>query len=318
MRRALIAALALLMTACADRETRATGPAQAGPWVTVIAEPVSADPTRPDRTEFGRFRYAGGLALTAVNSGRLHGLSDLRALGDGRILAVSDEGDLFEGRLRLDAAGRLVGIDRTRITPLTGPSGASLGGKLEADSEGLALLGDGSRLVSLEQNHRILFYPAGGQPPRLANAPQASFPPNGGMEALSADPARGRDAYLVGGEESGELWSCTLATPCRSLGKVSKPLEFGLVAVTPLPAGGLAYMIRAWDPLRGSRIALILRDASGQEIDRLELSRPLLTDNFEGFDILPGKDGALRFLLVSDDNFSTEQRTLLLAFDWTP
>ena len=90
------------------------------------------------------------------------------------------------------------------------------------------------------------------------------------------------------------------------------------MAVTPLPAGGLAYMIRAWDPLRGSRIALILRDASGREIDRLELSRPLLTDNFEGFDILPGKDGALRILLVSDDNFSTEQRTLLLAFDWTP
>lgn len=138
------------------------------------------------------------------------------------------------------------------------------------------------------------------------------------MEALAADPARGRDAYLVGGEEQGELWSCTLATPCLSIGKVAKPLEFGLVAVTPLPAGGLAYMIRAWDPLRGSRIALVLRDASGREFDRLELSRPLLTDNFEGFDILPGKDGDLRFLLVSDDNFSTEQRTLLLAFDWKP
>ena len=138
------------------------------------------------------------------------------------------------------------------------------------------------------------------------------------METLAADPARGPDAWLVGGEESGELWTCTLQTPCRSLGALPKPFEFGLVAVTPLPGGGLAYMIRAWDPLRGARIALILRTADGTEIDRLELSRPLLVDNFEGVDVLPGKDGALRFLLVSDDNFSAEQRTLLLAFDWKP
>jgi hypothetical protein len=77
-------------------------------------------------------------------------------------------------------------------------------------------------------------------------------------------------------------------------------------------------MIRAWDPLRGARIALILRNAAGAEVGRLELARPLTTDNFEGVDVLPGKDGGLRFLLASDDNFSTEQRTLLLAFDWKP
>ncbi|MCA4915538.1 MAG: hypothetical protein ING85_02735, partial [Phenylobacterium sp.] len=63
---------------------------------------------------------------------------------------------------------------------------------------------------------------------------------------------------------------------------------------------------------------LILRNAAGAEIDRLELGRPLTTDNFEGVEVLPGKEGGLRFLLASDDNFSTEQRTLLLAFDWTP
>ena len=324
----LIAGLALLVSACADTTSPTAGPVQAspvqagpvqsGPWVTVTATPVAADPSRPERTDFGRFRYAGGLALTASDSSRLHGLSDLRALGDGRILAVSDEGDLFEARLRLDAAGRLVGLDRTRITPLAGPSGGPLGGKLEADAEGLALLRNGDRLVSLEQRHRILLYPADGRPPRQVNSPDAAFPPNAGMETLAADPARGPDAWLVGGEESGELWTCTLQTPCRSLGALPKPFEFGLVAVTPLPGGGLAYMIRAWDPLRGARIALILRTADGTEIDRLELSRPLLVDNFEGVDVLPGKDGALRFLLVSDDNFSAEQRTLLLAFDWKP
>ena len=318
MRTLLIAALALLATACADRSVRATGPIQSGPWVTVAAEPVAADPTRPERTEFGRFRYAGGLALTATDSNRLHGLSDIRLLPDERLLGVTDEGDLFEARLRLDPAGRLAGLDRARITPLQGEGGGPLGGKLEADAEGLALLRDGSRLVSFEQRHRILLYPADGRPPRVVNSPAATFPPNGGLEALSADPARGPDAWLAGGEESGELWTCTLRAPCRSLGTLAKPFEFGLVAVSPLPDGGLAYMIRAWDPLRGSRIALILRNAAGAEVDRLELARPLTTDNFEGFDVQPRKDGVLRFLLASDDNFSTEQRTLLLAFDWKP
>ena len=318
MRWVLIAALALLSAGCADRSVRSTGPVQAGPWITVAAEPVAADPTRPDRTDFGRFRYAGGLALTASDSNRLHGLSDIRVLSDNRILGVTDEGDLFEARLRFDGDGRLTGLDRARLTPLQAPGGGPLGGKLEADAEGLALLKDGSRLVSFEQRHRILLYPADGRPPRQVNSPDATFPPNGGLEALSADPARGADAWLAGGEESGEIWTCSLRAPCRSLGTLPKPFEFGLVAVTPLPDGGLAYMIRAWDPLRGSRIALILRNAAGAEVDRLELARPLTTDNFEGVDALPGKDGGLRFLLASDDNFSNEQRTLLLAFDWKP
>lgn len=318
MRWILIAALTLLTTACADRSVRATGPVQAGPWVTVVSEQVAADPTRPDRTDFGRFRYAGGLVLTATDSGRLHGLSDIRMVKGEQLVGVTDEGDLFEARLRLDAEGRLAGVDRVRITPLAGQNGGPLGGKLEADAEGLAILKDGSRLVSFEQRHRILRYTNDGRPPQEVNHPAVDFPANGGLEALSADPARGPDAWLAGGEESGELWTCSPRTPCRSLGNLPKPFEFGLVALTPLPDGGLAYMIRAWDPLRGARVALILRSAEGAEMDRLELGRPLTTDNFEGFDVLPGKNGGLRFLMVSDDNFSDQQRTLLLAFDWRP
>ena len=41
-------------------------------------------------------------------------------------------------------------------------------------------------------------------------------------------------------------------------------------------------------------------------------------DNFEGLAALPGKAGVVRFYLISDDNFSSSQRTLLLAFDWKP
>ena len=48
----------------------------------------------------------------------------------------------------------------------------------------------------------------------------------------------------------------------------------------------------------------------------MSLRRPLTVDNFEGLAAVPGQDGAIRFYVISDDNFSSRQRTLLLAFDW--
>jgi hypothetical protein len=41
-------------------------------------------------------------------------------------------------------------------------------------------------------------------------------------------------------------------------------------------------------------------------------------DNIEGVAVVRLPNGARRFYLVSDDNFEPGQRTLLMAFDWTP
>ena len=58
--------------------------------------------------------------------------------------------------------------------------------------------------------------------------------------------------------------------------------------------------------------------ADGSTIDEIRLASPLTVDNFEGVAGLPRPDGSVRFYLISDDNFSPAERTLLLAFDWTP
>ena len=79
----------------------------------------------------------------------------------------------------------------------------------------------------------------------------------------------------------------------------------------------MAWLLRAWDPVRGSRNALVIHDAGG-EIARMDMARPLTIDNFEAIAAVPAKDGSVRFYLLSDDNFQSSQRTLLLAFDWTP
>lgn len=316
-------ALALALAACAPPEAVAPLPAHpvaAGPGITVVAQPVPLDPHDPARLRLGDFTYAGGLALTSTDTARLHGLSDLKVYADGRLLAMGDEGDLLEARLVLDAAGRPTGLAHARLTTPLGEDGQPLSarGKAWSDSEGIAQLADGDRLISLEEHDRILLYRHGGGRPTLAPSPDVTFPFNLGMEGLAEDPAAGPDAYMVGAEASGETWVCRLSAGCAKGPTVAKGAEFGLSALQPLPGGGVAYLLRAFDPIRGVRIILRIVDARGATVDELKLDRSVTVDNFEGVAALPGPSGAIRFYLISDDNFSSAQRTLLLAFDWTP
>lgn len=316
---AVALAASLALGACTAQPPLPSHPVAAGPGITVRTTPVALGGYRaPDR--IGDFAYAGGLELTSSDTSRLHGLSDLKIWPDGRLLSVSDEGDLFEARIVLDASGRLTSVSDGRLSPLPGEDGQPLssGGKRESDSEGIAELADGERLVSLERDDRILLYPAGGGTPRRAPSPNVVFPDNLGMEALAADPASGPDAYIAGGEASGQTWVCRLGAGCRDSALVAKSEEFGLTAVAPLPGGGRAYLLRAFSVLQGVRVTLRVVGADGTTLDELKLAAPFTVDNFEGLAALPGRDGTIRFYLISDDNFSKLQRTLLLAFDWRP
>ncbi len=90
-----------------------------------------------------------------------------------------------------------------------------------------------------------------------------------------------------------------------------------MVAVDRLANGDAAWLFRAWDPVRGSRITLKILGPAG-EVARMDMAKPLTVDNLEGVSAVPGKNGAIRFYLLSDDNFSNSQKTILLAFDWKP
>ena len=147
--------------------------------------------------------------------------------------------------------------------------------------------------------------------------PTKSFPANGGIEALAADPEAGEDAYLVGAEVSGSTWSCRAAAACIQGPRVEKPEEFGLVAMRRLPRGQSAYLLRAYDDVRGVRVSLQIVDV-GKIVAHMDLTAPLTVDNFEGLGVVQRPDGGFRFYLISDDNASPSQRTLLLAFDWRP
>jgi len=314
-----LAATAALAACAPGPAPLPSAPLPAGPGIVVEAEPVALDPSDPARVRLGAFAWAGGLRLTSAQTSRLHGLSDLVVAADGRLASVSDDGgDVLDARLTLDAGGRLAGLADARLTVLAGEDGKPLQGKFESDAEGLAILPNGDRLVSFERHHRILLYPAAGGPPRPAPAPDEAFPENDGMEALAALPAAGPDAYVVGAESTGHTWTCRLSGGCVRGYAVDLPPAAGLVAAAPMPQGRIAWLTRAWSPLTGVRVTLTIRDARGAEVDGMVLAPPLSVDNFEGLAALPGEGGRVRFYLISDDNFSPTQRTLLFAFDWTP
>jgi hypothetical protein len=319
--RRLAAVLAgLLLAACGDRVADTPkGPVQAGPDITVRARPVPLNPRDPKQDRVGNFIYAGGLRLTSNQTSRLHGLSDLDVLADGRLISVGDEGDLLKAKVVLDTAGRLVGLTNARLTTLTGLDGKPLQGKDNRDSEGQALMPNGDLLVSFERHDRIWLYPADGSPPRPAPSPDAKFAYNEGMEALAPDPDHGPEAYFTGGETTGRTWSCTLTSACVEGAKIPLNWGFGLVAARRLPQGRTAWLLRAFNPITRSVIDLRITDAGGRVVDQMELRGPLTVDNFEGLGVVPAEagDGA-RFYVISDDNFSKSQRTLLLAFDWRP
>lgn len=284
--------------------------------IVVDTSRVPLDPRNAANITLGGFRFMGGLQLTS-KSERLHGLSDLDVNDRGRLTAVSDMGGLFEATIVLDSEGRLTGLADTTLVPLGGENGEPLVRKSTADAEGLAFLPNGDRLVSFEGTSRILLYPAAGGVPRRVPMPSIKFPSNGGMEALSADPDQGEDAYLVGHELTGDTWSCRVSMPeCVKGPTAPKVAFFGLVALRRLPAGQTAYLLRTVD--RELRNRIILWIVQGlTEVAKLDLAPPLNTDNFEGLAAMR-RGEAIRFYMVSDDNAAPHQRTLLFAFDWQP
>lgn len=323
MRRLWGAGLAIALAACAPAPKLPTAPVAAGPGITIRAEPVPEFEAGKTQVVVcadicGEWSYAGGLNLTSGDTSRLHGLSDLKLNGD-RLTAVSDEGDLLEARLVHDAAGAPTGLADARLASLVDLDGKPISGeKRRADAEGLAILANGDRLVSFERDHRIWLYPARGGPPRPAPSPAVAFPDNDGMEALAADPGRGPDAYVVGGEDDAQTWLCTVSRGCQDGPKLALPKDFALTAITRLSGGRTAWLLRAFDVIHGARAQLVVTDAAGRTIDQLRLERPATVDNMEGLAAVEGAGGKVRFYLLSDDNFAREERTLLLAYDWTP
>jgi len=303
--------------------------------VTVTAIPIDFDRDNPSRKQFGRLIWRGGVNLFG-KSPFFGGYSALFVDPSGEsLLAVSDAGTWL--RAEIDHDGRkLKGLTNATIGPILGRDGKPLAADRDRDSEGLALLqGDtskGTALVSFERNHRIL---------RYRFTPERFGPPRGSLRL----PAQTRRMNLNRGIEAlapiraGKLKGATVAFAERLLDKngnyrgwliggpapgaiVIKDLGgFDITDAAPLPDGGIVLLERRFRYSEG--IKMRIRRIAAKELKPgalitgdilLEARDTLNIDNMEAISAHRSRGGETILTLMSDDNFSPLQRTLLMQF----
>ena len=328
---ALVAALAIVPIHCGANASEAdTGGDPAFRPVDVSTAPVVYRTGQPGP---GRLRYRGGLVLTSPDS-RFGGLSGLGISADGRtILAVTDRGDWFKADLTYRES-RLAGLANGRMAPLRGSRAQVLPSRRWTDAEGLTMSDarlDGPVWVSFEQRHRIERYEIGrdGTNTRARRtrlpSPLDAMPRNSGVEALVRFGDRSRLAgallvltehpgsdgaipgHLIGGPDPGPLW-------------LASPGGYSATDAALLPDGDLVVLERRLGAVIDFSIRIRrIQESSirpGATLDGeilLEAGLASGIDNMEGIAV-HADDGEIRLTLVSDDNFSPLQRTLLLQF----
>lgn len=330
---ALFAALTLV--AACSTEAREPGPTTP---IEIEARAIPLNSDDPAVATIGKLRWRGGVVLTSRER-RFGGWSDLWVAPNGRSLhSISDEGSWLVAAIRYDNDGRLTGLGAATIGSLRGENGQLLSDKIETDAEGLARLPDGGWLVSFERDHRVLHYPPGdestgqglaGRPRRLTTPPEfRRQPANGGVEAMVALPDR---RTLLLSEEMSEKpgtvvgWIVDADANWRKFHYQTRDSDHRPTSLALLPDGDLVLLERAFDPLRGVRVAVkrvrlagVVPDAVVRGEELAWLRQPLAVDNLEGIAAGRGPRGETLLWLLSDDNFNPLQRTILLHFELMP
>jgi hypothetical protein len=319
--------------------------------IDVQATPLPLNPRDPAQAVVGRLRYMGGLHLTSSDP-RFGGLSGLR-WQDGQLLAVSDEGDFFRMTLE-EEDERLVGVRDVRMRRLTRPDGQPLSGKAESDAEALELEWSGpgcgppagpcAAIISFEGTNALWRYRLvdglpEGEPAEVDQSTEwrRALPHNGGVEGMAggwmvSEQLREPDGRAIGRLTEGLTHNGCSLEPCPGPPLSPGPSREVTMSLpvsddfSPTDAdrlsdqGAIIVLQRRYTPETGNAARVVrfrpgpdhaqqpVREIVGFET-LAELLPPLTLDNFEG---LAARG---RFIyIVSDNNFSPTQRTLLLKF----
>lgn len=316
-----------LLTGCnSGNDVDAGGPAA------IQARIISTFRPGSDQTRFGALEFLGGLELSSDNS-LLGAISAVRFRPDQRhFISVLDTGHWLTGAIERDDNGRLKGISDARIMPMIDRDGSTDAGKGSMDAEGLALRGD-HVLVSYEQYHRVDVYPDPGfeiSPPdgtMPLPIPRWQLRANRSLEALMIAP---QSSPLAGGavivaedslDDDGNMLAAVLDGPLQGRFTVRHYGGFDVSDGVFLPDGDLLLLERRFGLMHG--LGVRIRRIAGADIKPdavvdgkviFEASSRDQIDNMEGIDVFRAGDGSLHLVLVSDDNHSILQRSLMLEF----
>ncbi len=325
-RRAALAglgALALPRTAGAAEQTRFPIP--------VSARPVAAfEPRNPERRSFGVLQFRGGLVLSSGHP-RFGGFSGLARLNGGRdLVALTDRGYWLTARVS-SRDGRPTGLEDAEMAAILGASGRPFPRSGLFDTESLCIA-DGVAYVGIERKHEIARFDWARQGvearARAVPVPREfkRLPRNRGLEALGVVPSGPLRGALVAiaersGKEDEPTLGAILGGPQPGLFSVARHDGYDITDLAFLPSGDMLLLERWYQPLRGvgMRIRRIgARDIrpgallDGPRLIEADLGHEI--DNMEGLSVHLDQ-GRTVLTLISDDNFSFLQRTVLLEFE---
>jgi hypothetical protein len=328
-RRAALAglgALALPRAAAAVEQTRFP--------ISVSARPISAfEPRNPERRRFGALQFRGGLVLSSGHP-RFGGFSGLARPHGGRdLVAVTDRGYWLTARMS-SRGGKPGGLDDAEMAAVIGASGRPLARSGLYDVESLCIA-DGVAYVGIERRHEIARFDWAGQGVEARARPVPvprelkKLPRNRGLEALGIMPSGPfRGALVAIAERSDKddepTLGAILGAAQPGLFKVARHDGYDITDLAFLPSGDMLLLERWYEPLRG--VGMRIRRIAGRDIRPgalldgprlIEADLGYEIDNMEGLSVHV-EDGRTVLTLISDDNFSFLQRTVLLEFELLP
>lgn len=303
-----------------------------GEPVEIVASPILGFRIASAEREFGPLRFIGGLVLRSDEK-RFGGYSGIRFFADRvHFLAVSDAGTWLGGELIRDAAGIPSRIEHGQIGPLVAGDAGFIARKLDADCEAIELDGDRAWLA-FERRHRIATLALADHLP-TATPQAASFDlkrlklsGNKGIETIALFPqASPRAGALLAISEAslngdGNIRAFVLEGEAVGEFAIRRSDDFDITDGDFLPGGDLLVLERRFSFKQGPAMRLRRIPAGELAEGNLATGTVLLTadsayriDNMEGLDVSTADDGAVHVTLLSDDNFSLLQHTLLLEF----
>lgn len=286
---------------------------------------LALNPDNPAQRQVGALEFIEAWEMRSRNDD-FGGISALMALNDGRFVGIGDAGTVIGFGLTKDGQ-----IERSFIAPLPNLRGPNLNYE-DRDSEGIAFNPDtGQYWVSFEQKHAIRRYSKSfaRQTGIMRPREMQDWPDNKGAEAI----IRLTDGRFIAiaetvddGTHPAILFSGdpvergSTITPFR----LRPPTGYRVTDGMQLTDGRIIMLNRSIGFPRGftAKVSMlgsvsISRDAIITTDVIASLAPPLLVDNMEGIAVTSEADDTILWL-ISDNNFSIFQRTILMKFRLSP
>lgn len=307
-------------------------PSEAPQKIAIKAVPIeNFEPRDPSRRRFGALEFRGGLELSSTFK-EFGGISGLRMYPDGeQFIALSDRGYWLRGRIAYRNAIP-IGIADAQMAPILGADGRPLNAHGWYDTESLSE-DNGTIYVGIERVNKIVKFDFARQGllarGETVSAPAAidTLPRNRGLECIAMAPNGAPLAGTLiaiserGLDQRGNLKSFLIGGPTPGEFTVARSQDFDVSDCAVAPGGDLLVLERrfSWTSgvaIRLRRLALsalapgVLAD--GPILFEADLGYQI--DNMEALGVHVARDGATVLTMMSDDNFSLLQRTILLQF----